>query len=213
MVYFRKKLYQSLNVPIGRLEDQQGGGLMGLGRSAEITRDEVKFFKFIQRLRRKFVTVFDDVLRVQLSLKGICSVEEWAQLKQDITYDFVSDNHYYELRDADLTQNRVTLATQADPFVGKYYSQGWIRRNILRLTEEEIAKMDKEIKKEQAMAPPPLEGEQGGQFGQPGQPIPQGQPGQPMPPQPQQDQQQDSQDQSMTPDLDAEHQQAQKKYK
>lgn len=214
VVYFRKKLYQSLNVPIGRLEDQQGGGLMGLGRSAEITRDEVKFYKFIQRLRRKFVAVFDDALRVQLSLKNICSVEEWEQLKQLITYDFVSDNHYYELRDADLTQNRTLLATQVDPFVGKYYSQAWVKRNILRLTEDEIEQIDKEIKEEQLTAPQPLEGTEPGMNPQPGQPgMPPQQdmtqpPPQPAPPEPS-----NAPPSTMTPDLDAQVKQAQKKYK
>jgi len=149
VIYFRKKLYQSLNVPMTRLDDQTGGGLAGLGRAAEVTRDEIKFFKFIQRLRRKFSQIFDDALRVQLSLKGICSVEEWDQIKQDITYDFMSDNHYYELREADLTQNRVALAAQIDPFVGKYYSQAWVKRHVLRMTEDEMAEMQDELEQEQ----------------------------------------------------------------
>ena len=152
VVYFRKKLYQALNVPIDRLEGDQNK-FMGLGRSAEISREEIKFFKFIQRLRRKFVSVFDDALRVQLSLKGICSVEEWTDIKQSVSYDFVSDNHYYELRDADLTQNRVALAAQVDPFVGKYFSQAWVKREVLRLTEDDIEKIEKEIDAEQAAAP------------------------------------------------------------
>lgn len=173
VVYFRKKLYQSLNVPMTRLDDQTGGGLAGLGRSAEITRDEVKFFKFIQRLRRKFAQIFDDTLRVQLSLKGICSVEEWEKLKQDITYDFMSDNQYYEMRDADVTQTRIALAAQVEPFVGKYFSQQWVKRQVLRMTEDEIQEMKKELDEEQAQAPetptstpteqlPPLTPELGG---------------------------------------------------
>jgi len=149
VIYFRKKLYQSLNVPMSRLDDQTGGGLAGLGRAAEVTRDEIKFFKFIQRLRRKFSQIFDDALRVQLSIKGICSIEEWDQIKQNITYDFMSDNHYYELREADLTQNRVALAAQVDPFVGKYYSQAWVKRHILRMTEDEMEEMQSELEQEQ----------------------------------------------------------------
>lgn len=171
VIYFRKKLYQSLNVPITRLDDQTGGGLGGLGRAAEITRDEVKFFKFIQRLRRKFSQIFDDTLRVQLSLKGICSVEEWETLKKDVTYDYMSDNHYYELRDAELIQNRVALATQIEPFVGTYYSQKWVKREILRMTEDEITKMDTELKKEQKDAPP-LETESPTGDGNPAPPVP-----------------------------------------
>ena len=208
VIYFRKKLYQSLNVPMSRLDDQSGGGIGGLGRAAEITRDEVKFFKFIQRLRRKFTAVFDDALRVQLSLKGICSLEEWDILKQSITYDFMSDNHYYELRDAELTQNRVMLAGAVEPYVGKYYSQNWVRQNILRLTEEEIEKMEKEIEEEQAAMPETAPGA-------PEQPVsgaaPVPNPAASATPEP--DPQEAGATQSMTPDLDAEVERASKRYK
>ena len=210
VVYFRKKLYQSLNVPIDRLEGDQNK-FMGLGRSAEISREEIKFFKFIQRLRRKFVSVFDDALRVQLSLKGICSVEEWTDIKQSVSYDFVSDNHYYELRDADLTQNRVALAAQVDPFVGKYFSQAWVKREVLRLTEDDIEKIEKEIDAEQAAAPtapemasgesstslPPLNSTDSTET--PAAPIPSGTAAETP--------------ESLTPDLDAKVKQFQKKYK
>ncbi len=198
VIYFRKKLYQSLNVPMTRLDESAGGGLAGLGRAAEISRDEIKFFKFIQRLRRKFAQVFDDALRIQLSLKGICSTDEWSSLKQDITYDFMSDNHYYELRDAELTTNRITLAAQVEPFVGKYYSQEWVKRHILRMTEEEIETMQKELDAEPA--PTPMEG--GGPMPDQPQSAP---PNEPEPSAPASE--------SLTPDLDAATQQTMKKYK
>jgi hypothetical protein len=155
--YFQKKLLQSLNVPYSRLEPQQGG-MIGLGRVSEVTRDEIKFTKFIQRLRNKFCQIFDRAMEMQLVLKGICTREEWAQFKEFIHYDFIKDNNYIEMRDAEVLRERLNLAMQVDPFTGKYYSQEWIKRNVLRLTDAEIAEMDKQMQKEQAgpvLAPPP----------------------------------------------------------
>ena len=155
--YFQKKLLQSLNVPYSRLEPQQGG-MIGLGRVSEVTRDEVKFSKFVARLRNKFCQIFDDALRIQLVLKGICTQEEWEQIKEEITYDFKRDNDYIEMRDAEVLRERVNLAIQVDPFVGKYYSVDWIKKNILRQTEDEIAEMAKQMDSEQQgpmLAPPP----------------------------------------------------------
>ena len=155
--YFQKKLLQSLNVPYSRLEPQQGG-MIGLGRVSEVTRDEIKFTKFIQRLRNKFCQVFDRAMEMQLVLKGICTREEWAQFKEFIHYDFIKDNNYIEMRDAEVLRERLNLAMQVDPFTGKYYSQEWIKRNVLRLTDAEIAEMQKQMDKEQAgpvLAPPP----------------------------------------------------------
>jgi hypothetical protein len=146
--YFRQKLLQSLNVPISRLEPQQGG-MIGLGRTTEVTRDEVKFNKFIIRLRNKFSQIFDYALEKQCVLKGICTREEWEQFKEDIYYDYVKDNNFTELRDAELLQSRIQTLTTVDPYVGRYYSAEWVRRNILQQTREEIEAIDTQIKKEE----------------------------------------------------------------
>ena len=146
--YFQKKLLQSLNVPISRLDPQQGAGIMGIGKTTEVTRDEVKFNKFINRLRNKFSRIFDDALRVQLALKGICTTEEWDDFKEAIYYDFKKDNNFVEMREAELIRERVLTATQLDPFIGKYYSSKWVKKNVLRMTDEEIEEMEKEIEEE-----------------------------------------------------------------
>ena len=160
VLYFHKKLLNALNVPISRL-DPQGGGIMGIGRVTEVTRDEVKFSKFIARLRNKFSRLFDDALRIQLSLKGICTVEEWEEFKESISYDFKKDNNFTEMRDAEIMRERISTATQIDPYVGRYYSSAWVKKNILHMTEEEIEEMQKEIEEEGELAGPVL--------GQPGQ--------------------------------------------
>jgi len=145
--YFRNKLLQSLNVPISRLEPQQGG-MIGLGRTTEVTRDEVKFLKFIIRLRNKFSQIFDHALEKQLVLKGICTREEWQIFKEQIYYDYVKDNNFTELRDAELLQNRVQTLSVVDPYVGRYYSAEWVRKNILQQTDEDMLAIDEQIKKE-----------------------------------------------------------------
>ena len=145
--YFRQKLLNSLNVPISRLEPQQGG-MIGIGRTTEVTRDEVKFAKFIQRLRNKFSTVFDQALRIQLVLKGICTTDEWELFKEDIYFDFLKDNNFTEMRDAELLRERVTLLQTVDPYIGRYYSANWVRKNILQMDDELIEQMDAEIAKE-----------------------------------------------------------------
>ena len=147
VVYFRQKLLNSLNVPISRLEPQQGG-MIGIGRTTEVTRYEVKFSKFIQRLRKKFSTVFDQALRIQLVLKGICTTEEWELFKEDIYFDFVKDNNFTELRDTELLRERVSLLQTVDPYIGRYYSADWVRKNILQMDDELIQQMDKEIAQE-----------------------------------------------------------------
>ena len=147
VLYFQKKLLNSLNVPISRL-DPQGGGIMGIGRTNEVTRDEVKFSKFIARLRNKFSRIFDDALRIQLSLKGICTIEEWEEFKEAIYYDFKKDNNFTEMRDAEIMRERILTATQIDPYVGRYYSSAWVRKNVLHMTQEEIDEMQKEIEEE-----------------------------------------------------------------
>ena len=145
--YFRQKLLNSLNVPISRLEPQQGG-MIGIGRTTEVTRDEVKFAKFIQRLRNKFSTIFDQALRVQLVLKGICTTDEWELFKEDIYFDFLKDNNFTEMRDSELLRERVTLLQTVDPYIGRYYSANWVRKNILQMDDELIQQMDREIAKE-----------------------------------------------------------------
>jgi hypothetical protein len=143
--YFQQKLYHALNVPISRLQQQQG---FSIGRSTEISRDEVKFNKFIVRLRKKFSMVFSHALRVQLIAKNIIKPEEWDDIVSKIKYDYLEDNHYSELKDAEILTQRVQILQQLDPFVGKYYSQAWIRKNVLRLDDEDIEKIEKEIEEE-----------------------------------------------------------------
>ncbi len=140
--YFEKKLYKSLNVPISRLESSSG---FTIGRSSEITRDELKFAKFIDRLRNKFAELFDQALRIQCVLKGICTDAEFTEFKEHMYYDFIKDNNFSELKEAELMANRLSLLQQVDPYTGTYYSMGWIRRNVLRMDDEEIKLIDKEI--------------------------------------------------------------------
>lgn len=148
--YFEKKLYKSLSVPVSRLEPQQG---FSLGRSTEVSRDELKFNKFIQRLRNKFSILFDDLLRVQLILKKVCTEEEWKEFKEDIWYDFKKDNNFTELKDAELLTNRMSVLQLVDPYVGRYYSMEWVRKNVLQMSDEDIMEIDKQIAEEQAAAP------------------------------------------------------------
>jgi len=149
--YFEKKLYKALNVPVSRLEQQQG---FSLGRTTEITRDELKFTKFVQRLRNKFSTLFDDLLRVQLILKKVCTEEEWKEFKEDIWYDFKKDNNFNELKEAELLTNRLTLLQVVDPYVGRYYSKEWVRKNVLMQTDEDIEEIDEQIAREAEEAAP-----------------------------------------------------------
>ena len=153
--YFQKKLLQSMNVPYSRLEPQ-GGGMVGLGRSTEVTRDELKFQKFVTKIRNKFSQIFDHALKTQLVLKGVCTSEEWEEFREKIYYDYKKDNNFAELRDAELLQNRLQTLGLIDPYVGRYYSQEWVRKNVLQQTEEEIKEIDKQIESEpepQALGP------------------------------------------------------------
>jgi len=145
ILYFQKKLYKSLNVPVSRLEENQS---FVLGRSTEISRDEVKFTKFIGRLRKKFSELFLQVLRTQLILKGIITKEDWDKMKEDIIIDFLKDNYFAELKEVEVIRERMNSLQMVDPFVGKYYSAAWVRKNILMQTEEEIQEIDKEINAE-----------------------------------------------------------------
>lgn len=140
--YFQKKLYQSLNVPISRLEQQTG---LNFGRSAEITRDELKFTKFISKLRRRFSGVFDDLLKTQLILKGVINESEWPELRESIQYKFASDAYYTESKEQEVLRSRIEILNNVAPFVGQLFSKEYVQKNILRFTDEEIALMDKQI--------------------------------------------------------------------
>ena len=147
ILYFQKKLYKSLNVPSSRLDTETS---FAIGRATEISRDEVKFSRFVDRLRVKFSRLFDDVLKTQLLLKNIVSEEDWKKSKEYISYDFQKDGHFVELKDAEILRERVNTLEQLDQFVGKYYSQSWIRKNVLRQSEAEIKDIDKEIEADKA---------------------------------------------------------------
>jgi hypothetical protein len=143
--YFKKKLYNSLNVPPSRMD---GEGGFNLGRSSEILRDEVKFSKFVARLRKRFSAMFSDMLRTQLILKNIITPEDWRVMDEHIQYDFLYDNHFAELKDAELLNERLNMVQVAEPYIGKYFSQDYVRRKILRQTDIEILEQDAIIKKE-----------------------------------------------------------------
>ena len=143
--YFQSKLYRSLNVPISRMESEQG---FSLGRSTEITRDEVKFTKFVQKLRKKFSTVFLDILRVQLILKGIITPEDWEDMKELVMFDWIVDNHFSELRDQEVLGDRIEKLDMIQDYIGKYFSHEWVRRKVLMQSEQEVAELDAQIEKE-----------------------------------------------------------------
>ena len=146
--YFQQKLYHALNVPISRLQPQQG---FSIGRSQEISRDEVKFNKFIVRLRKKFSVLFSNALRVQLIAKGVIRADEWDDIRPFLKYDYLEDNHFSELKDSEILMQRIQSLQALDPYVGKYYSQTWVRKNILRLDEDDIEQIEKEIADEQEL--------------------------------------------------------------
>lgn len=139
--YFQNKLYQALNVPASRLKSDSG---FSLGRSSEITRDEIKFTKFVQRIRKKFSSLFLDALKIQLICKNIITLEDWEEIASKIRFDFIKDNHFSELKDAELMQNRLNILASVDPFVGKYYSPSWVKKHVLRLSDDEIKEIDAE---------------------------------------------------------------------
>ncbi len=144
--YFEKKLYKALNVPISRLNPETSG--FSLGRTGEITRDELKFAKFVDRLRNRFSDLFEQALKTQCVLKGICTAEEWSMFKENIHFDYIKDNNFSELKDAELMKERLSLLGAVDPYTGRYYSQAWIQRNVLRLSDDDIKKMQEEIDQE-----------------------------------------------------------------
>jgi hypothetical protein len=145
IVYFKNQLYKALNIPVSRLEPETQ---FTTGRATEISRDEVKFQKFINRLRKKFSYIFLNALRTQLQLKGIVSKTDWDDISQNIKIDYVQDNHFYELRQYEALQDRLNILRDVKDYIGDYYSKDWVRRNILQMDEDEIAQMTKQIQQE-----------------------------------------------------------------
>ena len=143
--YFQKKLYKALNVPISRMESESG---FNLGKAAEISRDELKFTKFVQRLRKRFTQVFADILKTQLVLKGIITIEDWANIGSHIQYDYLKDGYFAELKEAEILRERLSLAQEVSQYIGKYYSVEYIRKKVLRQSDEDIMEIDNQIAKE-----------------------------------------------------------------
>jgi len=145
VLYFQKKLLKSLNVPVSRMEAEVN---FNIGRSTEISRDEIKFQKFINRIRNKFSILFDNLLEIHLALKGVMTRSEWNEVKNSITYNFANDNHFQELKKSEIMSERMRLLGEIDPLVGKYFSLSWVRKNVLQMTEDEIIAINKEIEVE-----------------------------------------------------------------
>jgi hypothetical protein len=168
VIYFQRKLYKSLNVPISRLDSEAS---FNFGRATEISRDEVKFAKFVERLRNKFATLFIKVLERQLILKGIITSEEWEDVKQNIRFKYSTDNFYSELKETEILRDRITMLRDIDDYSSKYFSHEWIRRHVLHQSDEEMQEIDKQIKVEMGNTQynPVVDGAPGEQE-QPGQP-------------------------------------------
>jgi hypothetical protein len=149
VLYFQKRLFKSLNVPISRMESDAG---FSLGRASEISRDEIKFAKFVNRLRTRFSTLFDKILEKQLILKGIITPEEWPAIQSMVRYDFMSDNHFEELKSSEILRERLGVLRDIDEYVGKYYSGDWVRKNVLQMSEDEVEKMKEDIEEEDKAA-------------------------------------------------------------
>ena len=147
IIYFQKKLYRSLNVPVSRLDQENQ---FSLGRAAEISRDEVKFQKFIDRLRKKFSWLFLDLLKTQLILKSIIVEADWESIKENIVVDFIKDSQFSELKDAEILRDRLALLGEMDQYIGKYYSIEWVRKNILRQSDSDIENIQKQIDNERS---------------------------------------------------------------
>ena len=143
--YFQKKLYRSLGVPESRIAADGG---FNLGRSSEILRDELKFAKFVGRLRKRFAQLFSDMLKTQLILKNIVSLEDWDKISDHIQYDFLYDNQFAELKESEMLNERLGILATIEPYIGKYYSQEWVRKKVLRQTDGEIIEMDEQIEQE-----------------------------------------------------------------
>ena len=150
IIYFQRKLYRSLNVPISRLESESG---FSLGRATEITRDELKFTKFVQRIRKKFVPLFTDILKTQLMLKGIIALDDWPEIQEHIQYDFLQDGHFTELKEAELLRERVEMLDTMQSYMGTFFSKEYVWKKVLRFNDGEVDEMLKQMKKEQDMDP------------------------------------------------------------
>jgi len=180
--YFQKKLFKALNVPFARMESEGG---FNLGRSAEISRDEVKFSKFIDRLRLKFSALFLRTLEKQLLLKGVVTPEDWTLIAQKLRFDFNKDNYYSELKDAEIINSRVATLQGVQPYIGLFYSHHWVQTNVLHMTDDEIEDERKKILEEQndpIFNPPMPDPGAIGPDGMPLQPDMSGQPGMPQQP-------------------------------
>ena len=145
VTYFQEKLYRSLNIPVSRLMTDSG---FNMGRASEITRDEIKFTKFIQRLRKRFSGLFADLLKTQLVLKGILTIEDWDEIRESIIYDFNDDNHFYEMKEGELLKDRVEQLAGVSDYIGTYFSIEWIRKNVLHQTQLEMEEIDRQIDNE-----------------------------------------------------------------
>jgi hypothetical protein len=150
IIYFQRKLFRSLNVPISRLEAESQ---FSLGRSTEITRDELKFTKFVQRIRKKFVPLFTDILKTQLLLKGVISPDDWRFMQEHIQYDFLADGHFTELKDAELLESRMNNLGTVEAYIGTFFSKEYVMKKVLRMTDNEIENMQDQIKKESGLDP------------------------------------------------------------
>ena len=144
--YFQKKLYKSLNVPVTRLEAENG---FNVGRGSEITRDEVKFSKFVERLRNRFTTLFHETLRVQLVLKGVMTEDDWNSIKYNVRYNFKRDNFFSELKENEMMQGRLNMLGMIEPYLGRFYSKEYVQKNILLMTDAEISDMNRQISREE----------------------------------------------------------------
>ncbi len=148
--YFRQKLYRSLNVPISRLEAENS---FSLGRANEITRDELKFTKFIQKIRKKFTPLFTDILKTQLILKGIISLEDWDNMKEHIQYDFLKDGHFAELKEAELLRDRIDALDSIQSYIGTFFSKEYVLKHVLRMNDSQVDEMRDQIAREMEMDP------------------------------------------------------------
>ena len=187
VTYFKEKLYRSLNIPVSRLLTDSG---FNMGRASEITRDEIKFTKFIQRLRKRFCGLFQDLVMTQCTLKGIMTIEDWDIHKENIIYDFNDDNHFFELKDAEILKDRIEQLQGVSEYLGTYFSVEWVRKNVLKQSQQDFEEIDKQIKaeKEEEIIDPEAGTNMGGPDGGFGQMPdgewqnePQGVPGQPAP--------------------------------
>ena len=150
ILYFQKKLYKALNVPINRLEQE---AQFSLGRTSELTRDELKFQKFVERLRTRFSHLFMGLLKTQLMLKGIITEEDWDNMKNDIVIDYMKDNHFTELKESELLRERLQTLDQASQYIGTYFSKEWIMKNVLKLTDDDIESLEKQSDDEEQEQP------------------------------------------------------------